>query len=743
MKNLAAFERYCEALHAWRTKARCNIVPAERLHELFEELDFNPTEKQITEMLQTAKLFARRGNGGLERGMPLSSRHTNGLTFGEFCALAADLKRFRTQYPLTTSSRKDSAYTSFHESQAPTKNGSKDELKPTDCNSAPEVFLGGSCNPTTWRADVAIPTLEKLGISFYNPQVSDWTPDLIELEHRAKEKARVLFFVMDSETRASAAAIEVAYISGHNPRHLVLVLNPYKPEQCILNEPISPQEYIDLKRNQQLLREIVSRRGLPVLDDVPSGLQQTKAILTGTCFSAPQNVASKLITIRRAFDRALGDQSENPTVERITLEQCRCALNFLGCSQNLLQIENLSDIVKSHRDMSNSNNRNTASNSEITIDFEEFCVLTSYLTILQDEISESGCVSPIKGTNLPPPPIFLTNTPEWLHTHSGIVRHVLEERTTKATDTHRDSGTSSPINPDSNSESGHSSRSLKIITRNENQLTSFSINLNNAAPAKGISFDRQTTHSDETEEELSDSNDSVFSSGSSIDSILNYNGQEFDETESLDLRDIYLGGSCALRSNWRNEVIAMLNEHDITYHMPQLHESLIHSQHSDLDGRLSTSPPVQNEPSSSKPLETSSSNDSGISTGQPRNSYRTANGTVIYPSGKRMFHLSLLESSRVLLFVISNETRSLAPMTLAAHCVGMGYNVVLCVQMLSNDCCIGDDKLTCAAVKDYNRGRSYLIDLARRQDVPVFNDLKQAAECAIEKVKQCNSRSAT
>lgn len=33
----------------------------------------------------------------------------------------------------------------------------------------PEVFLGGSCNPTTWRADVAIPALTQLGISFYNP----------------------------------------------------------------------------------------------------------------------------------------------------------------------------------------------------------------------------------------------------------------------------------------------------------------------------------------------------------------------------------------------------------------------------------------------------------------------------------------------------------------------------------------------------------------------------------------------
>lgn len=72
-------------------------------------------------------------------------------------------------------------------------------------------------------------------------QVSNWTPDLIELEHRAKEKARVLFFVMDSETRGSAGAIEAAYIAGQNSRQLVLVMHPYKPEQCILDEPITPQ----------------------------------------------------------------------------------------------------------------------------------------------------------------------------------------------------------------------------------------------------------------------------------------------------------------------------------------------------------------------------------------------------------------------------------------------------------------------------------------------------------------------
>lgn len=310
---------------------------------------------------------------------------------------------------------------------------------------------------------------------------------------------------------------------------------------------------------------------------------------------------------------------------------------------------------------------------------------------------------------------------------------------------------------------------MKILTRNESQLTSFSITSNNLTLLKGSkSFDRPATLSDETEEELSDSNDSVFSSGSSIDSILNSQDHLLnEEAESIDLRDIYLGGSCALRTNWRGEAIAMLSEHDISYHMPQLHESLL--QNGDSDGRLSTSPPSANEPCSSKSLEQSSSNDSGIGTGQNRNSYRTSNGTVICPTGRRMLNLSLLESSRVLLFVISNETRSLAPMTLAAHCLGLGYNVVLCVQMLSTDnCTIGDDKvcfttiyfqfemskfndntvlyhfqLTPAAIKDYNRGRSYLIDLARRQDVPVFSDVKQAVECAIEKVKQCNCRTST
>jgi hypothetical protein len=35
---------------------------------------------------------------------------------------------------------------------------------------------GGSCDPTTWRADAALPQLSEKGITCYNPQTSNWHP---------------------------------------------------------------------------------------------------------------------------------------------------------------------------------------------------------------------------------------------------------------------------------------------------------------------------------------------------------------------------------------------------------------------------------------------------------------------------------------------------------------------------------------------------------------------------------------
>ncbi|XP_059614676.1 uncharacterized protein LOC132260518 [Phlebotomus argentipes] len=726
-----------EAFNSWRSRESCGIVPGDRVLELFSDLNFSPTDKQVNDMLQTAKQFARRCN--LENGA--GRLHLDGLTFGEFCVLLADFRRFRT---CSVMSNHDSEVNGgdFVGSLKST-NSAAEKCSASDCPSlilgsgaaaaekcseaapagadcgGPEVFLGGSCNPTTWRADVAIPTLEKLGISFYNPQVSDWTPDLIELEHRAKEKARVLFFVIDSETRASAGAIEAAHIAGQNSKHLVLVLHPYKPHQKILNEPISTQEYIDLTRNQNLLRELVLRRGLPILDSIPSGLQRTKAILSGNeGRSPPSNIASRLISVRRAFDRICAT-----SVDEITTHECQLALSYLGYTNSIITQENIRKIVTVNRDVQKKSesifkrhvyhhHHQTQSRrvggemkGVLYINFEEFCVIAAYLSVLQQEINENTCVSPIKGTNLPPPPIFLTNTPEWIHKNreassplvtsgngeeseammrSGEPLYTLRFKSapsvSRESQRKRDSGTSSPLPQESSGSS--------LVGRDSSS----------AVPQFPT---RQLERRADDEED----NDSVFSDDAA-------SSESSSSDSSSDMRDIFLGGSCMRRSRWREDyAIPVLKTRGMTYHLPEEGHHFV----ADVgmpEKRLKYNTLLPETP--------------------------TEDESVGHLINEPLFNPTLLDSSRVLLFVITNETRSLAPMTLAAHYIGLGYDVVLCVQMLV-DSIIGNERLTPAAIKDYNRGRDYLIDLAKRQGIPVYSDIQAALECAIEKANMHKS----
>lgn len=283
-----------------------------------------------------------------------------------------------------------------------------------------------------------------------------------------------------------------------------------------------------------------------------------------------------------------------------------------------------------------------------------------------------------------------------------IVASTVADERTNLKAISRDSGTSSPQPSESRSSNSCASNGgASSAQSNEDTKAKISLNVEYFASEKPRGQLEEIAPI-EGDEELSDSNDSVFSSGSSIDSILNFNHttEHLASGADFDLRDIYLGGSCMLRTTWRNEiVIPMLEANNITYHLPQLHESIFHHR-SDDDEKCD----------SANSLDASGNNDSGISiTGGRRKSpsIRLITGfkdgvngvtaSVVHANPRRsMLNLELLEASRVLLFAITNETRSLAPMTLAAHCIGLGYNVVLCVQMLPNDCVIGHDKVSIA-----------------------------------------------
>lgn len=391
---------------------------------------------------------------------------------------------------------------------------------------------------------------------------------------------------------------------------------------------------------------------------------------------------------------------------------------------------------------------------------------------------------------------FYSSLTEWLHNHqgnlgdmcltvqtrhtfrSGSLKNVPDERivstiTSVITDKYRnrDSGTSSP--------QPNEHRTSFTICTSPIETAAPLANSNEddpkVPPAEGktkVSLNVEYFASRKKEkiildEEFSDSNDSVFSSASSVDSILNCGTQESFDSEcnglDWDLRDIYLGGSCMLRTTWRKQVvIPILEANNITYHLPQLHESIYHDKNG-----ISNSSEAKTLPT---PLALLTGKKNKKSMGvyrHPDDGNASGTQATALSGRKSMYNPTILESSRILLFVITNETRSLAPMTLAAHCIGLGFDVVLCIQMLTDDCVIGEDKvinlnhhfvisivspsyfdisflnilqLTPTAIKDYNRGRSYLIDLAKRQDVPVFDNIKGAVNCAIEKVKMSKSR---
>jgi len=123
-----------------------------------------------------------------------------------------------------------------------------------------DIFLGGSCNPTTWRKELAIPMLKSKGVTYYNPQVDHWSEALIAVEQKAKIEALVLLYVIDRATRALASMIEVAELITDG-RNVIVVIQDVEEGDTINDEEISPSQLKDLNRCRAYLADVVKRRG--------------------------------------------------------------------------------------------------------------------------------------------------------------------------------------------------------------------------------------------------------------------------------------------------------------------------------------------------------------------------------------------------------------------------------------------------------------------------------------------------
>jgi sodium-dependent dicarboxylate transporter 2/3/5 len=129
-------------------------------------------------------------------------------------------------------------------------------VKPNDgC----DVFLGGSCNPTTWRTDIAIPMLEAANLTYYNPQVDAWHAELAEVERVHKKTSRFNLFVIDNQTRAIASIQEASLCIGRGDR--VVVVIKYIPED---HPEMSKNEIDDLNRGRLFLAAAAQENNIPL-----------------------------------------------------------------------------------------------------------------------------------------------------------------------------------------------------------------------------------------------------------------------------------------------------------------------------------------------------------------------------------------------------------------------------------------------------------------------------------------------
>ncbi|XP_050466143.1 uncharacterized protein LOC126859153 isoform X3 [Cataglyphis hispanica] len=469
----------------------------------------------------------------------------------EFCIFATELARLCER---GTAAVPMSASRSLHGDGKDTnhKTGSK--------RMAYEVFLGGSCNPTTWRSDIAIPTLQNLGITYYNPQVSQWGPELIAQEYEAKQTARVLLFVIDNQTRNSAGIIEAAQLAATRSESLVLVIYPYRQGQTILGETVSTQEYYDLMNGLLVLQYLMEKKRIPIFESVSVALHCTSKMLR------------EEINVQDCTDLYTEDG----------IRPIRISL-----TQNRMDAVTLREIFKSMN------------------------------------VDDSGTVKLGEA---------------WATLQSNTVCNNM------------------PF-----------SDLLNTVNKSEMYRTLINGFPTNGDPTKfRINFEQFCALASESSWTRTKSN------GVSCENWTNSFAQESEK------RDIYIGVV--------NKDLFWLESSAVP---------LIESM------RLS--------------LYRSSLNEYNVR---------------VLPQ-----ELQKMKNSRLILLIVPQHSRGIAIMALAAHLIGLRAKLVLCVQTLPEDSIVSGEKLTEQARKDYNRGRMYLSDYATREGVPVFQNIADALQHAIQLVQ--------
>ena len=128
-----------------------------------------------------------------------------------------------------------------------------------------KVFLGGTCNNSTWR-DKLIPLLK---IDYFNPVVDDWTPECQDEEIRQRESCDYCLYTITPKMTGVYSIAEVVDDSNKRSEKTIL---------CVLDEDNGSSFSETQIKSLKQVKEMVKNNGANVFDsleDIASFLNKT------------------------------------------------------------------------------------------------------------------------------------------------------------------------------------------------------------------------------------------------------------------------------------------------------------------------------------------------------------------------------------------------------------------------------------------------------------------------------------
>ena len=109
------------------------------------------------------------------------------------------------------------------------------------------VGLFGTCGNSTFRKEIMIPAFEKAGVSYFNPQVEDWTPECAKEEAKHLANDAIICFPVTGETYGTGSLAETGFsvvsaINNSKSSKIILMIDEDVDEGLKAADPVAAKE---------------------------------------------------------------------------------------------------------------------------------------------------------------------------------------------------------------------------------------------------------------------------------------------------------------------------------------------------------------------------------------------------------------------------------------------------------------------------------------------------------------------